>query len=127
MDSGSGGAFATRIDDVLGLRGPGVREETQTFLGAHFGELTLQGSPFAHVGMRMLQANDYSVQLTQNDFSSKLAALETSPALWAARRQLLSPEDVLGGQCTPGELRWPASASRPGIRARLSRLASKVN
>ena len=42
--------------------------------------MALQESSFAHVGVKQSRANDYSVHLTQADFSSKLVPLKTSPA-----------------------------------------------
>ena len=84
-------------------------------------------SSFAHVGMELPQGKDYSVRLPQTEFSARLASLEANPALWAAIQQILSPEDVFLRQRKSGELRWLAAVSRPGVRARLARLASRVN
>ena len=98
-----------------------------TFAEARFGKLKLQESSCAHAGMAVSPANDYSARLTQADFSSKLVPLGTARALWAARRQLLSPEAVLRCRRKLGELCWLATTSRPDICARLTKLAPKGN
>ena len=77
---GAGGASATHIDCVLERGEQGAPSRTQTFSEARFGKFKLQESSFAHVGMDPSQANDCSARLTQQDFSSKLVPLETSPA-----------------------------------------------
>ena len=130
---GAIGASTANTDGISGCGGPGVLGETQTYSGARFGVLKLQESSFAHVGIEVSQANDYSVRSTQADLTSKLAPLGTSPALWAAKQQLLSQENVLRCQCKSGEpCRIAAVASgntsRPEMMAAgLARLASKVN
>ena len=88
--------------------------------GARFRKLGLQETSFAHVGMEPPKAQDFPVRLTQPEFASNLALAEASPALWAARQQLLSPEDVLRRQCKLGELCWRATASRPDLCASLA-------
>ena len=75
--------------------------------------------------MELPQGKDYSVRLPQTEFSARLASLEANPALWAAIQQILSPEDVFLRQRKLGELRWLAAVSRPGVRARLARLARR--
>ena len=126
-DGGSVGAFSAQIDDILRRGAPGVPENTRTSSEARAGELKSQETSFAHVGIEPSQAGDYSVRLTQADFSPKLAPLEKSPALWAARQQLLHPEDVIRCQYALGEPCWLTAASLTDICARLCPLASKVN
>ena len=99
------GASTTRIGGVLKCGQRDVLSRTQTCLVARFGGLVLRESPFAPVVMERPQANESSASSTQENFSPKFVPLETSPALWAARRQLISPDDVLRCQCKLGELR----------------------
>ena len=77
--------------------------------------------------MELTQKADFSVELTQAEFTRQLQFLDTSPALWKRRQNPLSDEGKLLCQCKMGELRWLATVSRPDIRARLAQLASKVN
>ena len=83
----------------------------------------MQEKHFVHVGMELSQDNSLSVTLAQKEFAEKLQPLGTSPQLWAARRKLLSPEDVKLRQCKLGELCWLATVSRQDICARLARIA----
>ena len=80
-----------------------------------------------HVGMELSQQPDFSVTLTQKEFTCRLQPLETSPALWKRRQGPLSDEEKLLRQCKMGELCWLATVSRPDICARLAQLATKVN
>ena len=89
--------------------------------------MELQGNSFAHVGMGLEQADNFSAPLTRADFTRNLQPWRTSPELWAARQKLLSPEDVKLRQCKLGELCWLATVSRPDICARLARIASRIN
>ena len=92
-----------------------------------FGELELREESSVHVGFELVQDSAFSATLTQGDFTKNLQSPGTSPQLWAARQQLLSPEDVKLRQCKLGELCWLASAFRPVIRARLARIASRIS
>ena len=121
------GAFATHIDDILGCGEPGDMEKLRQFSELRFGELKLLESTSVHVRMELSQDSSFSIALTQKDFAEKLQPLGTSPQLWAARRKLLSPEDVKLRQCKLGELCWLATVSRPDICARLARIASRIN
>ena len=109
------------------MRETGYSEKTQTFLEARLGKLRLQVSSFARVEMELPRAKGCPARLIQAAFSSELAPLETSSDLWAARHQLLSPEDILRCQCKLGGLRRLVTESRPDICPRPARLASKVN
>ena len=82
-------------DDILAFRKPGALERTRNFGEPIVGKLKLRESSCVNVGAEPSQDEDHSVRLTQADFWFKLAPSETSPALWAARRKLPSPEDVL--------------------------------
>ena len=62
--------------------------------GQRFGAMKLQTEPFAHVGVGLNQEVIFPVTLTQADVTKNLQPLGTSPELWAARQELLSPEDV---------------------------------
>ena len=77
--------------------------------------MELQENSFAHVGMELSQEANFSVTLTQEEFTMNLQPVGTSPELWAARQKLLPPEDAKVRQCKLGELCWLATASRPDI------------
>ena len=79
------------------------------------------------MGAELAQKADFSVELTQAEFTRQLQLLAASPALWKRRQSPLSDEEKLLCQCKMGESRWPATVSRPDICARLAQLASKVN
>ena len=121
------GVFATRTHDVLGGGEPDVLIRIRKFPGRRLGELKLQESSFLHVGMELAQESEFPAALTQDEFATNLQALPTSPQLWAARQEMPSIGDVKLCQCTHGELSWLATVSRPDIRARLARIASRVN
>ena len=99
----------------------------RTFLGWRLGELKLQGGSFVHVGMELAQESTLSATLTQGGSSKHLQPLGTSPRLWAARQELLSPENAKLRQCKLGELFLLATVSRPNICAKLARIASRIN
>ena len=126
-ECGAVGAFTTHIDDILGCGEPGVLGRTQGFLEARLGQLKLQESPCVHAGIELPEEKDYTVRLAQAEFSPKLDPVETPPALWAAPRQPLYPDDALRRQCKLGEPCWLAPASRPDICANRARLTSKAN
>ena len=46
-----------------------------------------------HVGMELAQKADFSVELTQAEFTRQLKLLATSPALWKRRQSALSDEE----------------------------------
>ena len=121
------GTFSTHIDDILGCGAPGVLERTRQYLEHRFGALKVQERNFVHVGMELAQLPDFSVALTQEEFTCRLQPLETSTALWKRRQGPLSDEEKLLCQCKMGELCWLATVSRPDICARLAQLASNVN
>ena len=75
------------IDDIFVCDGLDDPSRTRTLLGMRPGKLELQESSFAHVGMELPQADDYSARWTQADFSAKLDPLETLLARLGARRQ----------------------------------------
>ena len=70
-----------------------------------------------HVGMELVQSPDFSVTLTQGEFTRRLQPLETSPELWKRRQGPLSEDEKLLCQCKMGELCWLAMVSRPDICA----------
>ena len=124
-DDEAAGAFSTHIDDILGCGAPGVLERTRQYLEHRFGALLAQERNFVHVGMELAQLPDFSVTLTQAEFTRPLQPLETSTASWKRRQGPLADEEKLLRQCKMGELCWLATVSRPGICARLAQLASK--
>ena len=86
-----------------------------------------QENDFVHVGMELSRKADFSIDLTQAEFTNQLQPLETPPALWEARQRPLSDDEKLKRQCKLGELCWLAPVSRPDFCARLAQLASKVD
>ena len=126
-DSEAVGTFSTHIDDILGRGAPGVLERTRKYLERRLGTLKVQERTFVRVGMELAQLPNFSVTLTQKEFTSRLQPMETSPALWKRRQGPHSDEEKLLCQCKMGELCWLATVSRPDICARLAHLASNVN
>ena len=114
------GVFSTHIDDILGCGVPGVLERTRHYLEHRFGALKVQVNAFVHVGMELVQRQDFSVTLTQADFTNQLQPLETSTALRKRRQHRLTGDGKLLCQCKMGELCWLATVPRPDICARLA-------
>ena len=117
------GAFATHIGDIPGCgegnllakaRGLGPRREAQ------------EGSS-VHVGMEVAQGKDFSATWTQADFAKNMNLFPTSPGLWAGRMAPLSMDYIKLRQRKLGDLCWVTAVSRPGICARLARIASRIN
>ena len=71
------------------------------------------------MGIELAQGHAFPATLTQNDFATNLQPSPTTPKLWAARQELLPPEDGHMCQCRPGEARWLAT--------RLALIASRDN
>ena len=83
------GTFSTHIDDILGCGAPGVLDRTRRYLEHRFGPLKVQEGTFLHVGMELAQSPDFSVTLTQEEFTRRLqplapSARACSSAPWAA-------------------------------------------
>ena len=121
------GVFSSHIDDILGCGAPGVLGRTRYCSEQRFGPLMVQENNFVHVGMELAQKADFSVELTQAEYTRQLQFLDTSPASWKRRRNPLPDEEKSLCQCKMGELCWLATVSRPDICARLAQLASKAN
>ena len=96
------GVFSSHIDDILGCGAPGVLDRTRHYLEQRFGALKMQENNFVHVGAELAQHADFSVTLTQAEFTSHLQFLDTSPALWKRRQNPLSDEGKLLCQCKMG-------------------------
>ena len=79
-----------------------------------------------HVGMELVQKADFSVELTQEEFTRQSKFLDMSPALWNRRQSPPSDEEKLLCQGKMGELRRLATVSRPDMCAPLAQPASKV-
>ena len=56
--------FTTHIDDILGCGEPDGLPKSREYLERRLGELKLQESLLVHVGMDLVQADDFSVTLT---------------------------------------------------------------
>ena len=102
-EGGAVGAFIARIGDILGCGDQDVLSRIQTFLEARPGKLELQEASFAHAGLEVSHANDYSARLAQAGFSSELTPLDTS-----------------GGFITPGPAGSSAAFITPGGCSSLS-------
>ena len=91
----------------------------RNYSGQRFGELKVQRKSFVHVGRGPPEANESSVQLTQEHFTQALKPIPTTPAFWAPLQRPLSLE-IRERQYEFRELRWLAAVLRPGIYARLA-------
>ena len=89
--------------------------------------LEAQEKSVGHVGANLAQEKDFSVTLTQEDFTKNLKSLPTSPKLRGGREDPLPLDDTKMRQCKLGELRGVAVVSRPDICARLARTAPKID
>ena len=58
------GDITTRIDDILGCGESDTLLRVRNYLERRFGELAAQEKSFAHVGMGLSRANDFSVLST---------------------------------------------------------------
>ena len=88
-DGGAIGALTTHIDDILGRGEPDALPETGTFAEYRFETMKVQEKSFALVGMGLPQEDDFSVQLTREEFAQNLKPIPTYPEHWAARHQPL--------------------------------------
>ena len=89
--------------------------------------MEVQEGSRVHVGVELAQEKDFSVTLTQADFTKNLKLLPTSPASRAGRKEPLSMDYIKLRQCKLGELFWVAAVSPPDICAREARIASRTN
>ena len=105
-DGGEAGLFTTHVDDISGCEEQGVLSTTEVFSEARLGQLQVQETSSVRGGMDIPQGNDHSVLLTREEFPCKIQPLGTSPELWAARQQLLPPEDGLRFRRKSGALCW---------------------
>ena len=124
---GAAGAIARHFNDKSGWGEPDLPLETRSFLERRFGRPTAQENSIGDVGMELALENDYSVTLTQEDFPGNLKPLSTSPELRAGSKDPLSSDEIRLRQCKLGELCWVAAVSRPDIRVRLAKIASRIN
>ena len=56
------------------------------------------------VGMELPEANDFSAELTLEEFRKRPKPIRTSPQLWADRQRLLSFGGINVCRCKPREL-----------------------
>ena len=89
------GVFASHIDDILGCGAAGVLDRTRYYAEQRLCALKVQENAFVHVGMEPAQKPDFSVELTQADFTRQLQFMGTFPALWKRRQNPLSDEGKL--------------------------------
>ena len=103
--SGGGpGAIATHIYNILECGEPDVLPRACHFPGHRFGALKVQEKSFVLEGVEASQANDFSAQLAQAEFTKGLKPIRASPDLWAARRRPLSLGEIKVCQCRLGGL-----------------------
>ena len=126
-ESGALGAFATHIGDIFGCGGSDFPGKIQVFAGYRPGETKVQASSFVCVDMEFPKRGDFSAKSNQEEFTKNLKPPLTSPELWAARQQPLSPEALKLRRRKSGEVCWLATYSRPDSRARLVRIAFQDN
>ena len=74
---------------------PGVLGRTRYFSEQRFGALKTQENALVHVGTELSQKADFSIELTQAEFTRQLEPLDTSPALREARQRPLSDDEKL--------------------------------
>ena len=113
------GAFTTHIDDIPGFGEPKIRD----FSAQRFGESELQESPPVHVGAESAHESESSLTLTQDAVAENLKPLPTPLRSRAVQERTLAIADIKLRHCKLSELCWLATVSRPGIRARLARIA----
>ena len=63
------GALTTRTDDAPGCGETNASRSAREFSEIRIGDLKLQGRKFAHVGMEVAQAANFSVQLSKETFA----------------------------------------------------------
>ena len=124
---GAVGDFATHIGDILGCGELDSPTKIRVFSEYRFRAVRAQNSIFALVGMESSQEGNFSVKLTQEEFTTNLKPLLTSPGIWAARQQKSLPEGAKLRQRTTGKLCGSATVSGPDICARPARTAPLVN
>ena len=79
------------------------------------------------MAVELAQGKDCSATLAQEDFAKNLEPFPTPPELRAGRKEPLSLDGFELRQSKLGELCRVATVSRPDIRARLARIASRIN
>ena len=121
------GVITTHIDDILGRGEPDLLRRARGFPEKHSGKLRAQGGSFVDVGMVLAQEKDFSATLTQEDFTTNLKLLPTSPAFWAGRKNPPRMDYAKLRRCKLGDLRWVATEARPDICACLVRIVSRTN
>ena len=125
---GAAGALTAHVGDAPDCGEPGTFFEGAQIFGATLlGERRATNKNFAHVGMEATQANNAPIQMPMGHFTNAPNPIPTNHELWASRPRPLSMEDVRIRQCKLGKLRWPATVPWPDVRARLARLAARVN
>ena len=98
---GAAGACTTHIEDIPGCGEPDVPAK----IGAFF-IVSFWGDEVVDAGVESLRGSDFSVRLTQAEFTQKLQLLSTPSGERAVIRKILSPEDGKLRQRKMGELCW---------------------
>ena len=114
---GAAGAITTHIHGGLGVGEPDVLSKARVFPERRFGAWKVHEKSFAQVGMELPQEKDFSVKLTQEEFTKGLKPTPSPPGFWDFRRRRLSSDEIKLRRCELGELRWVATVSRPDICA----------
>ena len=86
--------FIAHTDDILGRGGQDVPTEIRQFSEQRYGDLRLQESSFAHVGMDLAQGGDASVALAQDEFTKNAQPILNSLQPLAARPEKLLIKDI---------------------------------
>ena len=103
----SGGAFgatATHIDDISGCGEPELLSGVWRFSEKGLGESSVQEKSVANAGMELVEEDDFSVTLTQEDVAKNMTLPPAPPTLWADRKGPLSVEETKICRCKLGEL-----------------------
>ena len=105
---------ATHTDGISDRGDLDVHSKAKVLSEALVGQWELQELSFVRVGMKMPQEIEYSARLTRAVLSPGPWPLGTSPGLWAARPQLLSPGDGLRCHCKFGGIALARDRLAPG-------------
>ena len=107
--------------------------KVRCFLEKRLGAMRAQEKSSVHSSRRSppftrsFEEKDFAATLTQEDFTNNLKTLPTSPELWAGRKEPLPLDETDLRRRKMGEPCWVATVSRPDVRARLARIASRIN
>ena len=112
---GAVGSITTHIDDVIGCTEPDALAKIRVISEYRFEEMKVQESSFAPVGAEVPQVSDFSVYLTQEEFTKNATPLLTFPERRAACQRPPPQEAIELRQCELRELCCLATACLPDV------------